>query len=248
MNDNIGMFSDNIKINENVLEACHRNNIKRGIFCLSSCVYPANPSHFPMDESMLHESQPHHSNEGYSYAKRMLEMQTRQYNKAYGYEYICVTPVNMYGKYDNFSLQDGHFIPMIMHRFFQELSYRHYNPGGKFEAYGSGMPLRQFLYAGDFAKIILKLLFEYNGSERNIICCNDNEWKIKEVVHKLIDVMGIARSELVWLTDKSDGCMKKTVSNEKLKCILKDFNFIEIDEGLRITYEWFKANYKNIRC
>ena len=155
MNDNIGMFSDNIKINENVLEACHKNNIKRGIFCLSSCVYPANPSHFPMDESMLHESQPHPSNEGYSYAKRMLEMQTRQYNKAYGYEYICVTPVNMYGKYDNFSLQDGHFIPMIMHRFFQELSYRHYNPGGKFEAYGSGMPLRQFLYAGDFAKIIL---------------------------------------------------------------------------------------------
>ena len=60
--------------------------------------------------------------------------------------------------------------------------------------------------------------------------------------------MGIDRSELVWLTDKSDGCMKKTVSNEKLKRILKDFNFIEIDEGLRITYEWFKANYKNIRC
>ena len=248
MNDNIKMFSDNIKINENVLEACHLNGIKRGIFCLSSCVYPANPSKFPMDETMIHESPPHPSNEGYSYAKRMLEMQTRQYNKAYGYEYICVTPVNLYGKYDNLDLKGGHFIPMIMHRFYKESQFRHYNPGGNFTVYGTGKPLRQFLYAGDFAKIILEILFNYNGSERNIICCNDNEWTIKDVVLKLISVMEIQEDELYWLTEMSDGCMKKTVSNKKLKCILNNFNFVDLNEGLKITYEWFKKNYKNIRC
>ena len=247
MDNNIKMFSDNIKINENVLEACHLNNIRRGIFCLSSCVYPANPSKFPMDESMIHESPPHSSNEGYSYAKRMLEMQTRHYNYAFGYEFICVTPVNLYGKYDNFNLRDGHFIPMIMHRFYKELNYRHYNPGGNFEAYGTGTPLRQFLYAGDFANIILKLLFHYNGSERNIICCDDNEWTIKDIVHKLVDVMKIPRDQVKWLTEKADGCMKKTVTNAKLKSILNDIQFIDIDTGLNITYNWFKENYKIIR-
>jgi len=247
MNDNIKMFSDNIKINENVLEACHLNGIHRGIFCLSSCVYPANPSCFPMDETMIHESPPHPSNEGYSYAKRMLEMQTRHYNNAFGYEFICVTPVNLYGKYDNFNVQDGHFIPMIMHRFYKELNYRHYYPGGNFEAYGTGTPLRQFLYAGDFANIILNLLFDYDGSERNIICCNDNEWTIKDIVYKLVDVMKISREQVKWLTEKADGCMKKTVRNAKLKYIFDDFNFTNIDEGLEITYNWFKENYKIIR-
>jgi GDP-L-fucose synthase len=247
MDNNIKMFSDNIKINENVLEACHLNNIRRGIFCLSSCVYPANPSKFPMDETMIHESPPHSSNEGYSYAKRMLEMQTRHYNKKYGYEFICVTPVNLYGKYDNFNLRDGHFIPMIMHRFYKELSYRHYNPGGNFEAFGTGTPLRQFLYAGDFANIILKLLFDYNGSERNIICSSNNEWKIKDIVYKLADVMKIPREEVKWLTEMSDGCMRKTVTNKKLKYIFNDFNFTNIDEGLEITYNWFKENYKITR-
>ena len=247
MNDKIFMFSENIKINENVLEACHKNNVKRGIFCLSSCVYPAKPSRFPMTEEMLHESPPHFSNEGYSYSKRMLEMQTRAYNKKHGCQFICATPVNLYGKYDNFNLVDGHFIPMIMHRFFKEKQFRHDYPGGNFEAYGTGEPLRQFLYAGDFAEIILSLLFHYEGDERHIICCNDNEWKIRDIVHKLVDVMEIPRDHVKWLTEKADGCMKKTVSNEKLKSILKDFNFTEINKGLEITYDWFKENYNNIR-
>lgn len=247
MENNIKMFSDNIKINENVLEACHFNGIKRGIFCLSSCVYPANPSKFPMDETMIHESPPHPSNEGYAYAKRMLELQTRQYNEKYGHEYICVTPVNMYGKYDNFNLMGGHFIPMIMHRFYREKQRLEIESNPNFYAYGTGIPLRQFLYAKDFAKIILKILFEYKGTERNIICCNDNEWTIKDVVYKILDTMEIPREELKWLTNKSDGCMKKTVSNAKLKDIFPNLEFISIDEGLKITYEWFKENFKNIR-
>jgi len=71
MRDNIGMFNDNIQINQNVLEACNKTNVNRGIFCLSSCIYPCNPSKFPMNESMIHESPPHYSNEGYAYAKRI---------------------------------------------------------------------------------------------------------------------------------------------------------------------------------
>ena len=142
MRDNAGMFSQNIKINENILEACIKFNIERGIFCLSSCIYTTIPWKFPMDESMIHEAPPHPSNEGYAYAKRMLELQCRQLNKAHGTEYICVIPVNLYGEYDNFNVADGHVIPALMHRFYKtKVNY----PKAKLTAYGTGSPFATIL-------------------------------------------------------------------------------------------------------
>ncbi len=239
--NNINMFSDNIKINENVLEACKINKIKRGIFVLSSCIYPINPSKFPMDESMVHESPPHYSNEGYAYAKRMLEMQCRQYNKL-GYEFICLTPVNLYGPYDNYKINDAHLIPALMHRF-----HLHNQGGKKLLAYGTGKPERQFLYSKDFAKIILLILGNIDIKQGNIICCNDEEYQIIDVVDNLADVMELNKGNIYWDTLKSDGCMKKTVSNEKLKKIIKDYNFVSLEDGLKETYDWFINNYDTIR-
>lgn len=244
MAGNIEMFSSNIKINENVLEACHLNGIKRGIFCLSSCIYPANPSKFPMDESMIHESPPHPSNEGYAYAKRMLELQCRQYNISYGYKFYCVVPVNLYGKYDCFNLKDGHFIPMIMHRFHLSRNY------DILTAYGTGKPLRQFLYARDFAAIILEILLEcIDLPAKPIICCDNNEFTIGEVIYKLLDIMELPQKKLMWLKNFSDGCIKKTVSNDKLLSICPGlkYEFTDFDYGLKETYEWFKNNYNSVR-
>ena len=116
MNQNIEMFSDNIKINENVLEACYKYNIQKGIFILSSCIYTPNPSKFPMDETMIHEAPPHFSNEGYAYAKRMVEILGKCYKKQYGLNVLNVIPTNIYGPHDNFSLEDGHVIPSLIHR------------------------------------------------------------------------------------------------------------------------------------
>jgi GDP-L-fucose synthase len=89
----------------NILKACHKYNINRGIFCLSSCIYPASPSKFPMLEEDLCSSEPHYSNEGYAYSKRMMYMLCKHYNKSYNREYICVSPVNLYGPYDNFNIK-----------------------------------------------------------------------------------------------------------------------------------------------
>ena len=248
MDKNVEMFNNNMAINQNILFAAHKYNIQRGIFCLSSCIYPPKPSKFPMDETMIHEGPPHPSNEGYAYAKRMLEVQCRNYNKAYGREYICVVPVNLYGPHDNFSLTDGHLIPMVMHRFYKEASWRHHNQCGDFVAYGTGSPLRQFLFAPDFAKIICEILVgeKYKNTEP-LICCNNDELTIKEVIEAIADTMSISRQEITWDTTKSDGCMKKTVSNEKFKSIYPDFKFMNLKDGLEYTYAWFCANYKTIR-
>ena len=248
MDKNVEMFNNNMAINQNILEAAHKYNIQRGIFCLSSCIYPPKPSKFPMDETMIHEGPPHPSNEGYAYSKRMLEVQCRNYNKAYGREYICVVPVNLYGPHDNFSLTDGHLIPMVMHRFYKNLQWRHHNPGGDFIAYGTGSPLRQFLFAPDFAKIICEILIgeKYKNTEP-LICCNNEELPIKEVIETIADTMDIPRNEINWDTTKSDGCMKKTVTNKKFKSIYPDFKFTNLKDGLEYTYAWFCANYKTIR-
>lgn len=240
MNQGIEMFSDNVKINENVLEGAHLSGIQRAVFVLSSCIYPAQPSRFPMDETMIHESAPHPSNEGYAYAKRMLELQCRQYSKKHGREYICAIPVNLYGPYDNFKVGDSHMIPGLMERFHRG---KKLNQREKYMAYGTGKPLRQFLYARDFAEILCRLLLteecKAGMKSGNIICCND-EYTVQEVVEKLGEAMGIPREDILFDASRSDGCMKKTVSNDKFRALFPDFEFTDFSTGLKETYEWFQ--------
>lgn len=242
INNNITMFNNNIAMNQNILEAAYKNNIKKGIFCLSSCIYTPNPNKFPMDENMIHIGPPHTSNEGYAYAKRMLEVQCKNYNKAYGTSYICVIPVNLYGPYDNYSLENGHIIPMILHRFYKE------QLNNNIIAYGTGKPLRQFLYNYDFAKIICNIITnDIILNTEPIIICNDQEYTIKTVVEKISDTMNIPKNKIIWDNTKSDGCYRKTVSNNKFKTMFPNFKFTSLDEGLHTTYKWFTLNYPNIR-
>lgn len=243
LNNNIDMFSKNVKINENVLEACKKYNINKGIFCLSSCIFPCNPSKFPMNEEMIHESPPHYSNEGYAYSKRMLEMQCRHYNETHNTEYICVIPVNLYGPYDNFNLQNGHVIASLINRFHKEKQRD--NPN--YYVYGDGSPYRQFLYAPDFAKIICELLLNNIYNEKTpIICCND-EITIKEMVKTICSVMDINKEKIEWGNKLDNGCEKKTVDNLKFKKYLNNFIFTPLDDGLKETYKWYKENLNNLR-
>ena len=243
LKNNTKIFNDNIRINENILEACHKNNIQRGIFCLSSCIFPYNPVKFPMTEKNVLDSEPHYSNRGYGFSKRMLYVQCQNYNKDFGREYICVSPANIYGKYDNFSLENGHFIPAIIHRFHRDKNKK------ELIAYGSGSPLRQLVYAGDIAKIICILLFNKELTKDNDIfnICNEEEYTIKEYIYKICDLLNIDNSKIFWDTSKSDGCIKKTVSNNLLKKTIPNYKFTNLDKGLYETYKWFKKNYDTCR-
>ena len=205
---------------------------------------------FPMDETMIHESPPHYSNEGYAYAKRMLEVQCRNYNKQYGRNYICVVPVNLYGEFDNFTIGEAHVIPELIHRMYNYKNNKTLkNNNEKFKAYGSGKPLRQFLYAGDFAKMILNILFFYKPGLMNIkpiICCN-NEISIKELVNTIAYIMRVNLYNIEFDTSKLDGCMKKTVTNQYFNSVFPYFNYTPLYEGLEKTINWFENNYEYAR-
>jgi len=240
MRDKTEMFRDNILMNENVLTACNKYNVEKGIFCLSSCIYPHKPSKYPMDESMIHESEPHPSNESYGYAKRMMELQCRNYNTQFGRQYICLMPVNLYGPYDNFNLIESHVIAGMIHRF-----YNAKKENTKFELYGSGTPLRQFIYSPDFAKIILRILFEYEDI-KPINCCDD-EISIKDLTYLIGELSNYNNQNIVQNTTKPDGCLRKTVSNDYFKSILSNFEFTPLKDGILKTIKWFNENYENCR-
>jgi GDP-L-fucose synthase len=250
INNNCEMLIDNLKININIIEQCHKHNIQRGIFCLSSCIYPQTPCKFPMEEETLCDGVPHNSNEGYAYAKRMLYIMCKNYNKNYNREYICLSPVNLYGPYDNFNIKNGHVIPGLINRMHKTLNNINPYNNNIFEVYGTGIAERQFLFAPDFAIIIYKIL----NSSINIHLinvCTNKEYKIKEVVSLISKNLKFNNDKIIYNSEYSDGIIKKTVSNDLLINIMNENNinheFIDINEGIRLTVEWFIDNSDKIR-
>lgn len=239
MNYKVEMLEDNLMINYNVLKACHAIGVKKLINCLSTCIFPDNTS-YPINESMLHDGPPHDSNYAYAYAKRFLEIHSRTYNEQYNHNFICVIPTNIYGPYDNFNLEDAHVIPGLIHKCY--LAKKH---NKDFIVSGTGKPLRQFIFSEDLAKVIMWILENYNEKD-SIIISPDDEVSIDHI-SKIIAKSFNYENRLVYDTSKSDGQYKKTSDNSKLKNFLPNFEFVNIQVGIKNTIDWFKQNYKTCR-
>ena len=103
MNDKSHMLENNLLMNYNIINICHKLNIKKVISCLSTCIFP-DKIEYPIDETMLHMGPPHDSNDVYAYSKRMLEIHSRMYNEHYKDNFVSIIPTNIYGENDFFSL------------------------------------------------------------------------------------------------------------------------------------------------
>ena len=251
MDSNVEMYLDNMAINTNIIKACHQNNINRGIFCLSSCVFPEKPNSFPMTEEDLHRGKPHFSNYGYAHSKRQLEVMCDLYSSSYNRQYICVSPVNLYGPFDNFSIKNGHVLPSVMHRM-----YNNSLNSEDFMVYGTGRAFRQFLYAPDFAKAIVKLLLDIRVKFGIFNVCDMSsfegdisipEYSIQEVVYMIAKNLNFPKEKIKNDILKSDGIYKKTVSAVVFKVRYPDFKFTPLSEGLEITVKWMIDNFDSIR-
>ena len=130
---------------------------------------------------MLHQGEPHNSNEGYAYAKRMLEIQSKKYCEEFKDNFICIIPTNIYGENDNFSLEDGHVIPALIHK-----CYLAKNNNKKFVVRGSGKALRQFIYSKDLAELIMWVLDKYDDRENIILSVSEKDEVSIEYVARLI--------------------------------------------------------------
>lgn len=232
-------FMDNIRMNTNVIQACKELKVKKLVSFLSTCVFPDDVE-YPLDETKIELGPPHHSNFAYAYAKRMADVQIRAFNKQYGTQYFSVIPCNVYGPNDNYSLESGHVIPMLIHKCYLAKKNRK-----TFEVWGDGTPLREFVYSKDVANIVDLLIQKYEGTEP-VIISNPTEYSIKQVVDLIVEYMGF-RGKVKWLTDKPNGQHRKPSSNAKLLSIIGDYEFTTLEKGLKESIEWFILNYPNVR-
>eukprot|EP01006_Ploeotia_vitrea_P022421 TRINITY_DN54837_c0_g1_i4.p1 TRINITY_DN54837_c0_g1~~TRINITY_DN54837_c0_g1_i4.p1 ORF type:complete len:174 (-),score=98.84 TRINITY_DN54837_c0_g1_i4:114-635(-) len=172
----------------------------------------------------------------------MIDVQNRMYNQQYGCKFTSVIPTNIYGPHDNFHLEDSHVIPGLIHKL-----YLAKKNGTPLTVWGSGKPLRQFVYSTDLAKLFLWVLRSYDETDPIILSVDESaEVSIKDVVSYIVEAMEF-KGEVVYDTTKSDGQFKKTASNAKLRKYLPDFKFIPMKEGIKKAVDWFVANYDTAR-
>jgi len=232
-------FHDNIMINTNVIESARKAGVTNLVSFLSTCVFPDNIE-YPLTEKKIHLGEPHFSNYPYAYAKRMVDIQIRAYREQYGVKYTSVIPCNIYGPNDNFSLEHGHVIPMLMHKL-----YLAQQRNEDFVVWGSGKPLREFIFSKDVAKLAEWALHNYDESEP-IIFSTSNEISIMDLVDLLVTEFEF-KGKVIFDNSKPDGQFRKPSDNSKLKSYLPNFEFTSIEEGIKETVYWFQENYDRAR-
>jgi GDP-L-fucose synthase len=232
-------FHDNIMINTNVIESARKAGVTNLVSFLSTCVFPDNIE-YPLTEKKIHLGEPHFSNYPYAYAKRMADIQIRAYREQYGVKYTSVIPCNIYGPNDNFSLEHGHVIPMLMHKL-----YLAQQRNEDFVVWGSGKPLREFIFSKDVAKLAEWALHNYDESEP-IIFSTSNEISIMDLVDLLVTEFEF-KGKVIFDDSKPDGQFRKPSDNSKLKSYLPNFEFTSIEDGIKETVYWFQENYDRAR-
>lgn len=237
MNANFEFFSKNIKIDQNILNACLEHRIENLVTILSTCVFPDKIT-YPLTAEKIDLGAPHFSNYGYSYAKRLLYYQTKMYRNVVDKNWISIIPTNLYGANDNFNLHDSHLIPALIRK-----AYEASLTGDDFVVWGDGSPLRQFVYSNDMAEIILWAVDNWK-SEVPLMAVNEREYSIKEVAMIIADRFGIPENKIIFDKSKPNGQFRKPAKSD-----VNWFEFTPLEEGLNKTIDWFVENYNtnNIR-
>jgi len=242
MRNNLDFLRNNLHINDNVLQTSHEMGVKKVISCLSTCIFPDKTT-YPIDETMVHNGPPHPSNFGYSYAKRLVDVQNRGYfEKGSQTVFTSVIPCNVFGPWDNYNLESSHVIPGLIHKL-----YMAKKNGTEGTIFGTGKPLRQFIYSLDLARLMLWVLDHYNDVDPIILSVDEqDEVTIKDVAEMVASSLGFTEP-LQYDTSKADGQYKKTASNGKLRKLYPDFKFTPFSEAIDSSVKWFVENYETAR-
>ena len=230
---------ENLKMNTGIIEEARKAGINKLIAFSPTCVFP-DKVEYPLTPDKIHLGPPHSSNYGYAYAKRMAEIQMQSYREQYGVNYFSVIPCNIYGPADNYHLEDGHVLPSLIHKFhLADIS------GSDVTIWGSGSPLREFVFSEDVSKLT-RILFDNYKEGIPVIISSEKEISIKEVVEIIANEFNF-KGKIIWDLDKPEGQFRKPSDNSIIRSIAPDFRFTPIEEGIHKSVTWFKDNYPNIR-
>ncbi len=229
----------NMQIQCNVIKAAHDNKVKKLLFLGSTCIYPKMAPQ-PIPEDALLTGPLEVTNEAYAIAKISgLEM-CKFFKRQYGDDFISCMPTNLYGPHDNYDLQGSHVMPAMIRKFHEAKV----NGAPSVELWGTGTPLREFLYVDDMADACVFLLENYSG-EQHVNIGTGKEVSIKQLAETVKKTVGF-EGEIIWNSDMPDGTPRKLTDVTKLHG-LGWMHKVDLEEGVKLAYDWFAENIDNAK-
>ena len=227
---------DNLMIQNNVIKAAHDFKVKKLLFLGRTCIYPKMAPQ-PIKEEYLLTGALEETNEAYAVAKIAgLEM-CKFFKRQYGDNFISCMPTNLYGPNDNFDLKNSHVLPALIRKFHEAKV----NNSDVVEVWGTGTPLREFLYVDDMADACVFLMENYDG-EQHVNIGTGEEVSIRALAETVKQVVGFD-GELVFNTHMPDGTPRKLTTVDKLHGLGWKHK-VSLNEGIKLSYNWFLENYK----
>jgi GDP-L-fucose synthase len=227
-------LTQNLQIQSNLMDAAHAAKVSKFVFLGSSCIYPRDCAQ-PIKEEYLLTGELEQTNSAYAVAKIAGIELIKSYRKEYGYKWISVMPTNMYGPNDNFDLENGHVIPVLIRKFIDAKR----SSASEVRLWGSGAPLREFLHVDDLAKAVVLCMDKYDDSKQ-INIGSGHEISIKDLASKISNAVGF-NGVIIWDSSKPDGTMRKILDSSKI-ADLGWKPLISLDQGIASTVEWYLQN------
>lgn len=228
---------DNMLIQNNLIYSSLNNNVSKFIFLGSSCIYPKHADQ-PLKENYLLSGPLEETNQWYAIAKISGVKLIESIRKQFGHDYVSLMPTNLYGPGDNYNLETSHVVPAMIRKFYEAKQ----NKSDSVLLWGSGTPLREFLHVDDLAQaIIIKLSSESSNSIFNV--GSSEEISIKNLAIKIQKIIGY-KGKIIWDSSKPDGTPRKLLDSS----LISQLGWkpkINLDEGIRLTYEDFLKNVSN---
>jgi GDP-L-fucose synthase len=225
---------DNMLIQNNLIEASLKQDVKKFIFLGSSCIYPKLAPQ-PLQESCLLTSDLEPTNEWYAIAKITGVKACEAIRKQFGKDYISLMPTNLYGSFDNFDLQTSHVLPAMIRKFHEAKLNGH----SAVELWGSGRPMREFLHVDDLAAaVVFSMERQFEDNLYNVGTGQDLTIKaLAELIQRIVGHKG----ELKWDSTKPDGTPRKLMDVSKMAKLGWRAQ-IGLEEGIKTTYQWYLEN------
>lgn len=225
---------ENLKIQNNIIHHAYLSKVKKLLFLGSSCIYPRDCPQ-PIKEEYLLTGPLEKTNEAYAIAKIAGIKMCQAYNKQYKTNYICAMPTNLYGIGDNFDLKSSHVLPALLRKFHEAKM----NNQKEVVMWGTGSPKREFLFVDDLANACVYLMNNYSDSEIVNIGTGE-DLSIFELAQMIKEIVGF-QGEIVTDPTKPDGTPRKLLDVSKLHSLGWQHK-TNLEEGIKITYDWFLKN------
>ena len=230
---------ENLQIQNNLIDGAHKAGIEKFIFLGSSCIYPKFAAQ-PLKEECLLTDSLEPTNEWYAIAKITGVKACQSIRKQYQKEYVSLMPTNLYGSFDNFDLESSHVLSAMLRKFHEAKI----NNNSDVTLWGSGTPMREFLFVDDMAAAVI-LALENNLPEDLYNIGTGKDITIKELAQTIQKVIG-HQGKILWDASKPDGTPRKLMDVSKMKELGWRYS-TELEEGIKKTYTWFLKNMDSIK-